>query len=150
MDKKGEMGNQVFGGFGYLMLLLILGVGIVGDVAIFYGKDIDCRGVEAKQMSWKIENCILQGKVELDKIPGNEDYFYEKCGINRATAEKYFVIGVKKDGQDIFKLKDTVSCSFEGTSNNLYFPACSKERFEEGSHEIEVIAGSIQQIRRVS
>jgi len=146
IGRRGAIGKETMG-FGYILLLMIVGVGLVAGAGIYFGKEIDFRKIEAAEITGRIMQCISDGEVALEKINA-EDELYKKCGIDKKVAENYFVIQVKKEGKIIFKWGDAVSCEFEGGKGNEFFPQCSRASFRKGGEIIEIVSGSKQSLRR--
>lgn len=58
--KRGRVGNQL-SLFSFLLLLLIVGGGIVGGIALYYGAGTDYRSQESAFIASLIERCFLRG-----------------------------------------------------------------------------------------
>ena len=149
MHKRGEAGEQMMF-FVLITFMLVVGVGIVGGVVMFYGDQIDVRGEEAGMLSYWIERCLTE-----EDPPLREDIFYESCDIKKGSFEEkeiFFhlkssrLIGGVIDEDELKLGSNFEACKFEGAKGNKHFPRCSSRKFsvgEEGAKiDYEIIVGS--------
>jgi hypothetical protein len=75
----------------WFFVLAIVGGGIVIGVYMYYGADVDVRGVEASVLSKRIVGCII-GNGFLDEDVLNPEFnIYEKCNLGQeALSDSYF------------------------------------------------------------
>ena len=155
MNRKGDVGDQI-NVFGFLFLILIIGVGIVIGVLIFFGKGYDFREGEAKLLNYKIKECLLKNELNKEFFLG----FFQKCKLDKDVIEKNNIIRICENSEDcvfednkekvlIFVGSNFRACKFEGVRGNENFPKCSIQSLEKAGKKYEIITGSSQISRRL-
>lgn len=153
MNKKGLLGEQLMI-FPFLFFLVIIGVGIVGGVLLFFGGEYDYRSVDASVLNYKIRECLVEEDIDFS-LEG-EDFekdIYEKCLIDKnALVSHNLFFRICRDSENCFLDDNPLismgsnyqSCEFEGVKDNNAFPKCKKGSvFVEGMR-YDVISGSNQ------
>ncbi|MBS3091339.1 hypothetical protein J4217_02735 [Candidatus Pacearchaeota archaeon] len=152
----------------WFFVLIVIGVGIVAGVLIFYNANVDARTLEAQVLSERIFSCIVKDNFFDKEVMNNFDAIYKKCGLNdklfTGDGVFYFKISLY-DGDNLFYEKSSDLKSFEtdcAIASEMkkadYFPRCVKssenvlfyDNNELKSLRLEVLAGSNQFGRRVS
>lgn len=139
MDKKGELGNQVML-FSFFFLLVVIGVGIVAGVWLFYGQGYDFRQAEAEVLNYEIKKCLVNEKIDKSSFA---DEFYEKCRLNKEVVEQG-IVKIIRDNEIVFSIGDEVQCGLSEKNEN--YPKCVER--EIGVYK--VLTGSNQRVRRLS
>ncbi|MCX8158931.1 MAG: hypothetical protein N3D20_01420 [Candidatus Pacearchaeota archaeon] len=130
-NKKGQLGKQMML-FYFIFLLIIIGLGIVGGIYIFFGKEYDFREREANLISYKVERCIA----ESDNIEQIKNNFYSACGIKKEVFEKTNAIRVL-DGNDVlYSYGDVTLCEGKEIEKSEEYPKCFVKVF--GKYKIIV------------
>ena len=135
MNRKGDVGNQVMI-FSFLFLLFVIGVGLVAGVFMFYGFDYEFRDVEAAELSFVIQECMLENEVN-DEF---KESFFDVCNLDKEVIEESGMgFKICRDTRDCIN-EDNVflqsggnfqTCDFEGARKNEAFPKCVKKSFGE-------------------
>ena len=144
MNRGGQAGEQIMI-FPFIFLLIIIGVGIVGGVVIFFGAEYDVRQIDADILNYKIRECISNGKVDFDD-------FYKNCRISEsAIVENNLIFKIclgdgdcVQDDGIIGVWSNLETCRFEGVKENDAFPKCSKSEVEKDGKSYKIITGSNQ------
>jgi len=152
MNRGGQAGEQLMI-FPFLFLLIIIGVGIVGGVVIFFGAEYDVRQIDADILNYKIRECISEGEVDLTHQPApKEEEFYKNCRISEsAIVENNLIFKIclgdgdcVQDDGIIGVWSNLETCRFEGVKENDAFPKCSKSEVEKDGKSYKIITGSNQ------
>jgi len=86
----------------WFVIIIVIGVGLVGMVYIFYSAPYDIRSVEAEILSNKLADCIARnGKIDYSFISDKNTNVFEKCSLN-FNIEKEFQ---SKEEQYFFKIE---------------------------------------------
>lgn len=142
LNKHGAAGEIVMG-FGYLLLLFFVAVGVVGGVLTFFGSGIDFRGIESAQLASQIRTCIgshtltVGNTLELDQLS-------KTCRIKQQVVLDAYVLSLWKNGVQVLNVGDTVACDFKGAEKNIYYPRCREEKFTFEGARYVVRVGSHQ------
>ena len=132
------------------LVLMIIGVGIVTGVLVFYSAEADVRGEEARIISDKIVNAISENGHLIDNIE-NLNILAE----TNLTAEKfvnggdyYFNLTISREGKVPLRfVHGTTSFEVECELPGKELPKCDRREFivldQEGSEvKIQLLAGS--------
>jgi hypothetical protein len=157
MNRKGDLGDNVWSGLGFFIFMLgIMGGVIVAGMYLLFGQGYDFREAEAELLNFKIKNCIL----EQDFSEGVRAMFFEdlieNCDLNREVIERDLIVKVCSGGGDCVKSEDPEftsggnfqSCELEKTSSKG-FHECVGQEFLKSGEIFEVVAGSKQHSRGV-
>lgn len=149
MNRKGAIGEHI-SVFAFLLLLILVGVGIVGGVYIFYQSGYDARMADASLLGARARECIEEKGIE------TLDNFFEKCRLNKEKMEGINIIKICVDSKDcvsdntgFFFGSNFESCFLAGGEGNKGYSRCYLERFEIGGKRVDIIAGSKRVSRRV-
>src|SRR3989344_2594357 len=83
IGRRAQVGDQTIFTF-FLFLLIILAVGIVGGVFLFFGPNFDYRQAEADVLSLKVSECMGNNEIN----PGFWNDFYNICRLNKEVLEE--------------------------------------------------------------
>lgn len=144
--KKGALGEDVMS-FSWLFLIFFVTVGIVGGVVMFFGSDVDVRGIESAQLVATVRTCIMDHRLNVEATLSLEQ-LATMCNIDAGVVEDVFVFALYKNELQILNVGDTVSCDFKGAEKNMYYPRCREERFVFEGATYTIRAGSHQITRR--
>jgi hypothetical protein len=146
MNRKGAAGDQTMS-FAWIFMLFFIAVMLVGGVVLFFGSDIDTRGIESAQMSAKIKDCIISDKIDMkNKI--DIEMIESKCGIDGKILTDYFILSIYRGEEKLINMKDTTSCDFKGAEDNLYYPRCREDSFIFNGESYSIKVGGHQYSRR--
>lgn len=158
-DKKAQFGKQIMI-FPFVFLLIIIALGISAGIVIFYGTGYDYRDIDSSILVKKLGDCVLDIS-DFDKLRGD---FYETCGLSKKSLEEnkyFFRVCRELNGADCAtsdgdtKIVESLGsnfqiCFLEGAKENKNYPRCSYMTVKLNEETYSIIAGSNQQIRRVS
>ncbi|MBS3073008.1 hypothetical protein J4477_04200 [Candidatus Pacearchaeota archaeon] len=89
IDKRGEKLFSIW----WFIIIIIVGLGIITGVNLFYSFNLDVRSLESDILANKVIKCVADsGGINVDIL--NEDFdLYSKCEISQSVLEnnKYFV-----------------------------------------------------------
>ena len=118
----------------WVAIFMIISIGIVSSVIIFYSVPFDIRGVESGILVDKVINCFVEdGKISSDFESVSENNFLETCGLNfEDKTGKYedgqfyadFEIAGKKVLGGNFNLE--AYCGAERSKKNI--PYCTEKK----------------------
>ena len=157
MNKKAESGQQVMV-FAFLFLLVLIGMGIVGGVVVYYGKGADFRKIDSEILNYRIRECLSES-INLQQFKEN---FSSLCSLNKTVLEdKGFTIKVCQDlspeecansKESIFELGNThiQACFINAAENNPEYVKCTKTEFFDKGEKFSIITGSNQRIAKVN
>ncbi|MEK6898836.1 MAG: hypothetical protein AABW79_01945 [Nanoarchaeota archaeon] len=131
--------------FSFMMLLVIIGVGVVSGVLLFYGDRYDVRALEARIIFDKVFACAEKNDFFAD------DFRLEKCGLLEGAFRGEHLIYIKRnDGiEKYFGNYDfIVECELEGLKERQDGPVCLNEDIENEFGSYKIIVGSKQNARR--
>ncbi|MBM3233059.1 hypothetical protein FJZ18_02745 [Candidatus Pacearchaeota archaeon] len=146
MNRKAAAGDQTIS-FAWIFMLFFIAIMLVGGVVLFFGSDIDIRGIESAQMSNKVKDCIISGKIDMKNKLELEE-IEKKCGIDEKVLTDYFLLSISKEEEQLIKIKDATSCDFKGTEDNPYYPRCRDDSFIFNGESYSIKVGSHQFSRR--
>lgn len=151
INKRGEVGDQVMLII-FIFLLVLISVGVVSGVLIFFGSEYDFRQVGAEVLNYNIRNC-------LDKEGIDSSFFsnlYERCGLNEGIINSSYIVKICENSQDCimeqnykFSHGDAVQCGLTGAFGNINYPKCSIREITIQGVTYTIIIGS-KQARRIS
>ncbi len=130
MNKKGD--ERVLSLYWFVMFVII-SIGVVSGVYLFFSNQIDVRGAEASILGDRIVGCLVQNGILNEKLleEMNSDNFEEKCRLilKDDSLEAYkdksqFYIEVNADGKE-FAVGDgsfKAFCGQEESKRNI--PIC--------------------------
>lgn len=144
MNKKGKLGEQLSVVY-FIMLLVLIALGLVWGVNIFFGKGYDVRKSESVFHAQEFKKCIEKGI-----IPSNEESFYNSCGFNKEVLERNkFIIRICEGGCFIPNPIILVSmnsnyepCRFKEVRSTSY-PLCAEAYTDKEGKEYHVVVGSV-------
>lgn len=132
----------------WFFVLVIIAVGIVSGVVIFYGEKIDVRSMEAEILANRIGDCIIQnGEVKLDLFEKTADIF-KFCSLNEKMLNesgKYYIhITANKTAEEIslvygnsgFEKDCPIAAAMKEAQN---YPRCSKKSFLGFNDKMELV-----------
>ena len=90
----------------WFFILIVVGIGVVSAIFLFYSADVDIRGVEVSILSESLENCITHQGILSEEVLEEEFDVFKECGLNKEIFGKrsdfYFNIVFKdKEGKTI-------------------------------------------------
>ena len=167
-NKKGEEILSIW----MFLVWVIVGVGIVLGVLVFYSAKFDVRGLEADSLSDKVVDCLVDGGEikagfldEIYKIKEDFD-LYKECKLNGDMIKESYVLYVEVDdfgtckgesGKLICTKIDEktyggesvqTECELNKNEQSKNFPICKEKRVFAFSGEkqilLKVIGGSNQ------
>jgi hypothetical protein len=126
----------------WFAVLVVIAVGIVASVLIFYSNKTDVRVLESNILTDRISDCILlNGKINNDFI-NSGDYIFNNCGLNKKIITESTLYYVKisllnKDNTPIsgfpliFGNNDFDKSCLVGDAIDkaVSFPKCSERQF---------------------
>ena len=116
MNKRGEKLFSIW----WFIILIIIGVGIVSGVSLFYSYNLDVRFLESDLLAGKVLKCISNPE-GISPLVLEEDFdLYGHCGISQSVLEsgKYFV---KIEIKDFFDDSNLTEHKF---GNNAFEKDC--------------------------
>lgn len=151
MNKRGEVGDQVML-IVFILLLVLISVGVVSGVLIFFGSEYDFRQASAEVLNYNIRNC-------LDKEGIDADFFsnlYQRCGLNEGIINSSYIVKICENSKDCimeqnykFSWGDAVKCGLKGAFGNVNYPRCSIREITVQGVTYTIITGS-KQGRRIT
>lgn len=119
MNRRGEVGDQLYLAYFIFILLMITG-GIVLGSYLTSGKDYDIRSVDAEILERKIVSCLSETEeLTAQKIAD----LYSTCAIQERDLEKGLIIEINSQTQKLFTYGNVVACGLADKSVN--YPRCS-------------------------
>jgi hypothetical protein len=119
MNKQGKEGGEAVMFPVFLFILIIIGVGIVAGVFIFFGGDIDYRVSDASLLYTKVARCLSQADLSSKSF----DDLYSICGISeKVLKDNRFVLQIYDSGNVYLKTGDIVQCELQDRSQA--YPRC--------------------------
>ena len=116
MDKKGEKLFSIW----WFIIIIIIGLGIVAGVSLFYSSNLDIRSLEADALSSKVVKCISSSDgINPTILESNFDIFSE-CSLSQSVFDngKFFI---KISVSDFFTGESVIGHSF---GNNAFEKNC--------------------------
>lgn len=153
MNRRGAAGEKLM--FVVLFaVMFIIGFGIALGVLMFFGSEIEYRGVEAQMLNYHVRECILRNS--LGENPG--DNFYSICLLDKMALERNNLIkicknipagdsdsGCVRSSNALFAMPgDYQPCKITG--GNAEYPYCSYSRIYKGEDSYDLITISSQRI----
>ncbi len=145
-DKKGSVGDQTMS-FSWLFVMMFVAMGIVGGVVMFFGSDIDVRGIESAQFTSLVKECIMKGKLEI-KSELTLEKLSDVCKFDSKTIRDTLILSLYKGEKQLLNVGDTIACDFKGSENNYYYPRCRMEEFSFEGVKYNIRVGSHQITKR--
>ncbi len=146
LGRRASVGDQTMS-FGWLFLMMFVAVGIVGGVILFFGSDIDIRGIESSQLAARVKGCIMSKNLEIGDALTLEK-LASACKIDSKVISDVYVFSLYKGEKQLLNIGDSISCDFKGTEKNEYYPKCREERFSFEEVKYTIRVGSHQITRR--
>ncbi len=146
INRRGEVGSQVLF-FEFLFLLIIVSIGIIAGITLFFGSEYEFRHVDAGILNLRIRECLRETEIDWS-INGD---LYVKCRLNREIVERDYTLEIENlDLKDIVIVnKAPENCKFEGGKSNDNFPKCvEKESKGINGEKYRVLTGSNQKIKK--
>jgi len=115
----------------WFFVLVIVGVGIVVAVMIFYSAHEDTRNLEAELLYSKIVNCVVENGFLINGISNPDFDLLKRCNLNEKVFddEELFYINIGIFDEQGNKLRENI---LEG--NKDFFKECEfQEKDEKGS-----------------
>lgn len=117
----------------WFFVIALIGLGIVTGVLMYYGINIDVRGIEAGFMNDKLEGCVSQNGVINMTLLNSIDDIYNSCGFNKEFYDEngflYFSIRVL-DSDKLLKevysglAANEKDCQISRSIMTRYYPVC--------------------------
>ena len=156
MDRFGRMGDKMMFSM-FLLILIIITVGIVAGVYIFYGAEYDFRQAEADILNYNIKKCIINNDIDWTNEKSKENFF-DVCRLNKEVIEKNNIIKICLNSKDCVSEQKPLfssgsnfeACLLEGAKGNNNFQKCTINNFMRGEKEYEIVTGSNQKSRRIN
>jgi len=165
-DKRGS--EKLFS-IWWLFVLIIVGIGIIAGVYIFYSAEVNIKEVEAELLSNKLMDCIVEQGFLIEDIFEKNFDISKKCSINQEVIESgdfYFNISLYDENKKLLRESIFLGTSsfekhcqvVEETKEAKKYPMCF-ERIEKGLYSeegklkevtIKVLAGSNQKGGKIS
>jgi len=152
INKRGELGDQVMLII-FIFLLVLISVGVVSGVLIFFGSEYDFRAVSSEVLNYNIRDCLNKEGLDSNFF-GN---LYEKCKLNENVINSSYIIKICADSKDCisdagpkFVYGDAVQCGLKGGIANVNYPRCSIREIKVDGISYTVIVGSKQGRRLAS
>ncbi len=163
MDKKaGEKWLSIW----WFFVLIVVGGGVVIGVLIFYGSNIESKGLEADILAERVLRCFADG-ASLSKNVLNENFdIFTECNLKKelfAVGSNYYLeIAVKDlDGNLKKEIKEGDSslkrdCEVQQVTTAGYYPRCSMKNelffYKDGMEKVrvEIISVSNQEIIKIA
>jgi hypothetical protein len=147
-NRKGQLGEQILV-FPFFFFLVVIGVGIVAGMLLYFGEGYDFRSIDAEVLNYRIRECLMDGKLDLNSLSGEEikNQIFEKCGMNKKVlGEKRFVIEIKRasDGKVIYEFGSSENCLLN-VKENRAFPICKEGEVDINGERYEIMTGSNQE-----
>ncbi|MEK6830942.1 MAG: hypothetical protein AABX77_02840 [Nanoarchaeota archaeon] len=151
MNKKGYYRLADIGMF--FLCFLIVALGIVIGIYMFYSNTVDIRDQEANILLEKVEAAIAENRQLNQKILEENFNILEEAGLNSKIINEYyyFKIEVFENGNLLKKIEGgnrdfDVECGLNGEK----FPKCREKEFDtDGNYKIKILTGSNQLIALV-
>ena len=144
-NKKGDLGTQIMFVV-FFIVVIIIGVGLVTGVYMFYGKDYEFREVDARSLNYNMQSCLSQQKIDFTKTSEQiTKEIFAKCTLNeKVIAENYYFQIYVNDGEKI-KFKDINKCAL--SDKNELYPQCVSSDFFVNNEKFTLITGTDQRIK---
>lgn len=144
MNRKGRLGDQV-SIISYIFMLVFIVAGIAVGVYIFYGGEYDFKNIEAEILSLRIRECLENKEIKWEN-------FYDICRLNKDVLENNNFIEIDIEGKEVFSVSKgrVEECKFKGAEKNKNYAKCVEREFVKDGKKFNIIAGSIQNSRRVN
>lgn len=146
MNKRGVGESLMF--FVFILIMIIVSVGIVSGLFIFFGQGYDFREAEAEILANKFISCLDSNSERL-----NEEFdIISDCGFTENIRENHLVYAKRlNDGKVFFEgvISYREECFFDASEKNRNLPRCVKGEVSIGGESFEVIIGSSQNSRRL-
>ncbi len=137
-------GKDVVMFFPFALLMVIIGVGIIAGVILFYAQKLDVRATEAELLLDSVKQCAETRDFFA------ADFTLEECGINLGQSSNHLVYLKRSDGQEAFSgVRDfTDQCLLEGIKGRSNAPLCINTTIQTPQGEYYILVASNQQARR--
>ena len=154
MNRKGSASEGIFA-FTFLFLIIIMTLGIVSTVYLFYGDGYDSREEEGFILNAKIIKCLNINGVEKFKMD-----FFGNCGINKKVfddSKMAFKICKNSNFDDCIAGKEEFYsygsninlCGLVGAKKNKNYPRCATSYFNFKGEGYIVIASNNRKVQKV-
>ena len=157
-DKKG--GEKLLS-IWWFLVLIIVGVGVVVAVLMYYSTDEDIKGLEAEVLYNKITDCLIENGVLVQGISNPEFNLSKTCGLNEKVISEeklcYINIGIfdeqgKKLRENIIKgnTEFLEECKFQEpdkdgkVTQGKYLAQCFKRNLNILYKDVELKKGKIE------
>lgn len=132
----------------WFFVLVIIAVGIVLGVTIFYGAKIDVRAIEAETLTNKLGDCMIgNGELKFPIFQINSDIF-NFCSLNKEMLNdsgNYYISIIAKKGSETVSLKygnygfEKDCLIAEAMREAKNYPRCSKKSFSGFNDKMELV-----------
>src|SRR3989338_4815538 len=131
-NRRAETGSQVLF-FEFLFLLIVVSIGIITGVTLFFGSEYEFRYVDASVLNFKIRECLINNEIDWN-VNGD---LYVKCGLSREIVERDYTLEIEKlnDKKIVIVNKAPENCKFERGKSKDNFPKCLESKIEGKSGE---------------
>lgn len=126
MNKKANTGNQIMI-FPFLFLLLIIGLGLITGIYIFFGSTYEFRQIDTNILNYKIKSCLSNNDIDFS----NPENFFTTCKLNKNITQEYFIIYIQQDSKTIYDYGDEVACDLSAKSEK--YPKCTDSTLDQYS-----------------
>ena len=140
MNRKAEVGDQIFIFYFVFILFMIIGGILIGDYFIS-GKAYDIRMQDAEILSGNIIRCLEnENQLTQQKIA---DLFIT-CNFDEKTFEKGLIVSINTQEKDLFRYGNVVACGLQ--DKNEDYPKCKNSflnvEIQGEETELYIITGS--------
>lgn len=157
LSKRGSLGDMTLF-MPYLFLMIVILVGIVSGIVIFFGEGYNFKYAEANAIADKVEECFSSKHFILD-FSNLEDELRKTCLMDIGIFnDANLILRVCLDSNNCISDRNPIftiganfqSCGFDGSKENSAFPICASRSFFINDKKIDIVAGSNQKLRRIS
>jgi hypothetical protein len=152
INKKG--GERVLS-FYWMVILVLIAIGIVSGVYIFFSKPMDVRQTESILLTDKLINCFIENGV-LKEVKGEID---RTCGIDMNdktgsynNVQYYIEVKINSNPVTIFKKGDESYRAFCGQEKSrINIPYCTKRKvmaLQNGNLTLVEIIGVVGKVKQ--
>ena len=126
MDKKGEKLFSIW----WFIIIIIIGLGIVAGVSLFYSSNLDIRSLEADALSSKVVKCISSSDgINPTILESNFDIFSE-CSLSQSVFKisvSDFFTGESVIGHSFGNNAFEKNCDIKSKITAVKYPECSSK-----------------------
>jgi hypothetical protein len=140
LNKKAVAGPQTMI-WAFALIVIVMCLGIVLAVSIFFAADYDFRQADADILNYKLNDCLAKNEIDFTLSPEQfAEKLYVLCDLNKQVIEENFFMHIKSEQNEYVLGKgDQTQCAL--SEKNTNYPKCRYSSLKSG---IEIQTGSNQ------